>query len=229
VLPLLLQGCLDLITVPCCAICAEPLAHGEPAQLPCEHCQHRLNLPGGGLQGPAPLRWWSLGAYDGALRVLLLQQRRNPSPKVIAALGRRLATLVEVGDLAPLVVSIPSWKRNGNPLPPLICRSLGFEEMAPLVRAHPTLGQHHLGRDLRALNQQGAFRCRPGAARPGPLLRRRPLLLVDDILTTGATAKAAAGVLRAAGYRVAGLLCLARTPAKGRDLRSPRRQGDRPG
>jgi predicted amidophosphoribosyltransferase len=214
VLPLLLQGCLDLITVPCCAICSDPLSEGQSRQLPCERCQQRLILPEGGLRGFTPLPWLSLGAYQGALRRLLLQQRRSPSAQVIAALGRRLAALVQMGDLPPLVVSIPSWKRNGNPLPPLLCRSLGFEEMAPLVRTHPTLGQHHLGRDLRALNQEGSFLCRPGAARPGPLLRRRPLLLVDDILTTGATARAAAGALQAAGYRVAGLLCLARTPQK---------------
>lgn len=227
-LTLLLRGCLDLITAPCCGICSEPLAPGEPPELPCRQCLKRLNLPEGGLQGLTPLRWWSLGAYGGALRRLLLQQRREPKAGVIAPLGRRLASLVDVRG-APLVVAIPSWKRNGNPLPALLSRSLGWEPLAPLVRSHPTLGQHHLGRDLRMLNQEGAFRCRAGAARPGPLLRQRPVLLVDDILTTGATAAAAAGALKGAGYRVAGLLCLARTPEKGRDLGSGRRRGGKPG
>ena len=40
--------------------------------------------------------------------------------------------------------------------------------------------------------------------------------LVDDILTTGSTALAARQALQEAGHRVAGLICLGRTPAKER-------------
>jgi adenine/guanine phosphoribosyltransferase-like PRPP-binding protein len=58
-------------------------------------------------------------------------------------------------------------------------------------------------------------------------------MLLDDILTTGATACAAAAALEAKGWRVAGLSCLGRTPAqprpKGRDLRSLGRFGGGPG
>jgi predicted amidophosphoribosyltransferase len=69
-----------------------------------------------------------------------------------------------------------------------------------------------LGRKLRIANQAGAFRClRP----PGPgEARRRPVLIVDDILTTGATATSAARCLAAAGWRVEGVLCLARTGSR---------------
>jgi adenine/guanine phosphoribosyltransferase-like PRPP-binding protein len=55
------------------------------------------------------------------------------------------------------------------------------------------------------------------------------VLLIDDILTTGATACAAASALREQGWSVAGMACLARTPWQGRDLRSKSRYGDRPG
>ena len=93
------------------------------------------------------------------------------------------------------------------------------------------LGQHHLNRAMRRSNQKGAFTC-TRAARPGEA-RRHPVLLVDDILTSGATALNAAMALRQAGWRVQGLICLARTPWQrkpaGGDLGSASRCGDRPG
>jgi predicted amidophosphoribosyltransferase len=114
---------------------------------------------------------------------------------------------------------IPSWKRRANPLPPLIARELSVRlgaelNTAVLSRSRPVLGQHHLGRQLRLANQEGAFAARPAPAKQiGP---RPPVLLIDDILTTGATACAAANALTSAGWRLAGLACLARTPARGR-------------
>jgi len=69
------------------------------------------------------------------------------------------------------------------------------------------VGQHHLNRRQRLGNQRGSFRC--------PTAGRAPLWLVDDILTTGATALAAAEVLEARGWAVQGLLCLGRTPGPG--------------
>jgi predicted amidophosphoribosyltransferase len=157
---------------------------------------------------------------------LLLDLRRRPRPEAVAALARvvRQALVATAGGDAVgcggrerhLLVPIPSWKRTANPLPPLFCRALeregGFRREDLLARSRPVLGQHHLNRRLRFANQAGAFRClRP----PGPgEARRRPVLIVDDILTTGATAASAAATLAACGWRVEGLLCLARTPSQ---------------
>ncbi len=175
--------------------------------------------------GADPLPWWGAGRYGGGLRHLLLDLRRRPRIEVVAALARgtrrALATTVDAQQLRtwcerPLLVPIPSWKRRANPLPPLFCRALerggDFRRLDLLERSRPVLGQHHLGRKLRIANQAGAFRClRP----PGPgEARRRPVLIVDDILTTGATATSAARCLAAAGWRVEGVLCLARTAAR---------------
>jgi predicted amidophosphoribosyltransferase len=175
--------------------------------------------------GLDPLPWWGAGRYGGNLRHLLLDLRRRPRIEAVAALARGVrralvATAVEPRQLQgwcerPLLVPIPSWKRRANPLPPLFCRALerggDFRRLDLLERSRPVLGQHHLGRRMRLANQQGAFRClRP----PGPgEARRHPVLIVDDILTTGATANSAARCLAAAGWRVEGLLCLARTGA----------------
>jgi orotate phosphoribosyltransferase len=59
------------------------------------------------------------------------------------------------------------------------------------------------------------------------------VFLVDDILTTGATALHATKALQGGGWRVEGVICLARTPgsrqALSGDLRSQSRESDRPG
>jgi predicted amidophosphoribosyltransferase len=218
----LLQGCLDLVILPCCQVCrgVNDAGHG---QLFCSRCRQRLELPDGGLQGQSPLPWWSLGWYQGGLRQLLLGQRPKPQPATLHGLARGLRSTLPADLLEQAVlVSIPSWKQRGsNPLPTLISKGLAMPVIQPLRRRRPTLGQHHLNRTLRSLNQAGAFGCDP-ATSPAERRqrRRRPVLLVDDILTTGATAAAAALALGQEGFTVAGLLCLARTPAPGRDLRS---------
>jgi predicted amidophosphoribosyltransferase len=163
----------------------------------------------------------------------LLALRKRPEAASMAALIAFLQPRLPTAPQRPLLVPVPSRKRRGNPLPPLLsdclARQLGLSQAPLLARAHPVLGQHHLGRRLRFANQRDSFLCRR-PPRAGEA-RRRPVLLVDDILTSGATALAAAEALRRGGWRVEGLLCLARTPqAKGgRDLEWRGRCGDEPG
>ena len=197
-------------------------------------------IPGlDGLSGTTPLPWWAAGSYDGQARHRLLRLRDHPAADGLDPWLTALVPLLEDGPAhgprRGLVVPVPSWKRHANPLPGLLAgalsRRLGWRLQPGLLRrSRPVLGQHHLGRTLRLANQQGAFRAQPAPSQHlGP---RTPVLLVDDILTTGATACAAATALGEAGWRVAGLACLARTPAgrrRGRDLRSPGRHGDGPG
>jgi predicted amidophosphoribosyltransferase len=182
-----------------------------------------LNLPTEGLHGEDPLPWWAAGSYSGALRSHLLNLRRNPSPSAVASLVEGLATALrrELGATQTRAVLVPvaSWKRQANPMPQMLATSLSRQLSWPLLpllrRSRPVLGQHHLGRELRWANQAGAFSSEPP---PGNRLGPRPMVLVvDDILTTGATALAASQALQAAGWRVAGMACLARTPwqAKG--------------
>ncbi len=199
-----------------------PLCHSRadamtaPCSL-CLTCRHRLQLPLEGLQGLHPLPWWSAGFYADGLRSLLLQLRRRPRADTLDALIGALRPPDPIRLQGALLVPIPSWKRQANPLPDLLCerlrRRLGLRRADLLQHRHPVLGQHHLNRRMRLANLENAFQCRrpplPGQA------RRRPLLIVDDILTTGATACSAARALEAAGWQVAGMLCLARTPASG--------------
>ena len=78
-----------------------------------------------------------------------------------------------------------------------------------LARTRATLPQTDLDAEARRANVRDAFRVR----RPAEVAGRR-LLLVDDVLTTGATAGAAARALRAAGAAAVGVLALARVVAR---------------
>jgi predicted amidophosphoribosyltransferase len=145
---------------------------------------------------------------------LLLGLRQRPEESRIAALVRVLAEGLPQWRRRPLLVPVPSWKRRGNPLPALVCRQLvrqlGYRHDDLLERSRPVLGQHHLKRAMRLANQDGAFHCRRGP-HPGEATGR-PVLIVDDILTSGATGCNAALALETLGWPVVGMLCLARTP-----------------
>lgn len=187
------------------------------------------------MRGTEPLPWWAVGTYHGAYRRLLLEMRRRPRPERLAGLLRVVEPPVFSSTVAPLLVPIPSWKKRANPLPALVGRLAGRQwhwATADLLRrSRPVLGQHHLNQAMRLENQRGAFCClrRPQRGEA----RRHPVLLVDDILTSGATALSAAEALRQSGWRVHGLICLARTPRKRKaihgDLRSVSVQSDTPG
>lgn len=184
--------------------------------------------------GTTPLPWWSAGWYGGELRQLILRLRQEPKPEV---LHQRLAPLLSAwAQIATrhagrqlLLVPIPSWRRQGNPVPALLARALlaegeraGGTTLCPelLLRNRRVAGQHRLNRQQRWRNQWLSFRAllppEPQPQQPGTVL------LIDDVLTSGATALAAQRALSSAGWRVTGLLCLARTPrgGAGRDLGS---------
>ena len=157
--------------------------------------------------------WCALGRYGGALRHLLLRQRPQPEPALLHALAALLHGSCASAVEGTLLLPIPSWKRRANPLPALLAEGLVRASAgrcclagALLRRNRPAVGQHHLNRRQRLCNQQGVFHC----SSPG----RGAIWLVDDILTTGATAGAAAAALEASGWAVQGVLCAARTPRR---------------
>ena len=223
-----------LLTKPC-PLCRQPLPPADLRSHLCASCTSALMLPRQGLSGTAPLPWWAAGLYSGEYRRVLLDLRHRPRQDTVDALFRAVTLPVFPQGVSPLMVPVPSWKKRANPLPGLICRMAcrqwRWTDADLLRRSRPVLGQHHLNRAMRIDNQKGAFTClrRPRSKEA----RQHPVFLVDDILTSGATALSAAETLRQAGWRVHGLICLARTPARRHptngDLRSTRREGDRPG
>ena len=86
-----------------------------------------------------------------------------------------------------------------------VAKSLGLPLLDVLEKARETQIQHQLGREERAQNVRGAYRA------TGPV-DGRTLLLIDDIVTTGATLTECAGALYRAGARAVGSLCAADAP-----------------
>ena len=203
-----------------CPRCRGPLEGFPPQARFCFRCLQRLELPPRGLRGGAPLPfpWWAAGSYAGALRSMLLDLKRRPRPSVVDALlagrGNAPAPGGQAGDT--VLTPIPGWKRGSNALPAVmamrLARHQGWRQANLLELRHPVLGQHRLHRRLREANQREAFRCREG-----PAGGKRAVILLDDILTSGATLRSAAAALAAAGWQVRGAVCLARTPRPARD------------
>ena len=144
-----------------------------------------------------------LGRYDGLLREAVLQAKRPAGEDLAELLGQLLAyRRPEIGswDVAA-VVPIPMhwrrrWLRGTNAAAVLagqLARQLGVPRRNGLVRTSLTPLQRSLPAESRPANVVTNFRL--GDRR----IRGRPVLLVDDVATTGATLAAATKLLLEAG------------------------------
>ncbi len=198
---------------PTCRRCAMPLGPYPDTSGGCSECRGRSL----GFDGAV-----ALGPYHGPIRhlCLMLKHERN------AWMARWLAGLVAEGCGEALraearagawVVPVPlHWRRRlrrgynqSEALAGGLALSLSLRVRPALRRvvATPTLAL--AGRSERAKLMRDAFR-----ARRDPGLRGRTVLLVDDILTTGATSGAAARALKRAGAARVVVVVVARAEGK---------------
>jgi ComF family protein len=167
---------------------------------------------------------WS---YQGPLAAVIRGLKFRRLDYLGVHLARDLRDLV----LEPgwsLVVPVPlhwrrRWLRGYNQAERIahpLARLLGVPSAELLRRRRATRPQTDLAREERLTNPRGAFVLRSGRWSPEVALARRRLgggrvLLIDDVVTTGATLRAAAEALRQAGAGEVVALAAARTAESG--------------
>ncbi|MEO1264463.1 MAG: ComF family protein, partial [Pseudomonadota bacterium] len=163
------------------------------------------------------------GLHIGALKTIIAQFKYHDRLDIEPLLARLM--IGAGGDLiadADLIVPVPlHWRRLASRKynqAAMLAQRIGREANTPvdvtaLVRHKPTAQQVNLTLAQRLKNPRGAFRVARGRR---PLIDGRRVLLIDDVLTTGATASACARALHAAG--AADVDVLAVSIARGEDV-----------
>jgi ComF family protein len=193
---------LELVGEDVCRKCGADLLPGARA---CRECRGREFLFS---------RAVAVGSYVGTLRDLLLRFKLGGEQYLAREFGRRLAQRVlDEGLEADAVAAVPMRagaliRRRYNPAEDLarcVAGALQRPYVPALKKVRSTKPQATLPMKERASNPAGAF-----AVRRPKLVRSRSILLVDDVLTTGATANECARALLEAGAREVNLAVVGR-------------------
>lgn len=202
-----------------------------PDAVLCPECRA---LFAGAVAFPAPRtamgEGFACAPYRGAVRRAVLGWKDHGDEEcdgVFAELLGALAVGVLDRGRSPLLVvpapsSASSMRRRGRwhmrPLARAVARRLR-DYGTPTVMAPALRSVHVRGRSVETATaaERAARVGGRVAVRPGMALRGRDVVVVDDIVTTGATVRQCCAALRRAGARVVTCLALARTPEPGRD------------
>lgn len=221
----------DVLWPPSCAACdavlpvagafCEACAH-EVLELPPLHCA-RCAEPGDFPAGVCarcvaePPPWdtaWAGFEHEGALARAIHRFKYEDRADLARPLGALLATVAAgvwprlPGTLVPLPLHEARYRERRFDQAALLAQELATHAGRPLQlewlqRTRDTARQVGLSEAARETNVRGAFLA-------SPAVRGATVVLVDDVLTTGASAREAARVLKAAGAARVSVLTLAR-------------------
>lgn len=193
VLPEVCAGC-GIADVALCATCAAALQPQPAAQL--------IDVAG------TAIPVWSGLVFDGvAARVIRAVKEDGRTPLVRHLAPAVAAAYVRLDRPGCVVVPMPtsraSYRRRGFRLPDLLAARAGLPS-ARLLRPTRRIGdQRGLDREARRTNVAQSLSATDAAA--------RRVVVLDDVVTTGATLEEAVRALRAAGAEVVGAVTAAAT------------------
>ncbi len=197
---------LDLIFPPRCPVCGRVTVSGEVFCAPCfeELLRTRTpRAPGGGRQNFSA--FVNVADYDKRTEPAILRLKRIPDSAEAEVFGKALAKEIlqrwpEAGFTAvvPVPLSESKLRRRGFNQSETLAAHIAKALDAPLrcdllLQRDEAPAQHTLTRSQRVLAAARQYAALPGAAVSGRVL------LVDDVLTTGATLDRCAGLLKSAG------------------------------
>lgn len=211
-----MRSLLDLVLPPRCPGCG---TEGSPL---CDACrrplERRLGEPPGvpiGLVRPLPaglvaLEWCA--TFGGPVREAIHALKYGGDRRIAVPLGIAMAARWRAAGIATdLVTHVPvhaARRRErgfdqAEDLARACARALGVPAATLIERTGRTAALHRLGRDERAQTVQGVFRAVPCRV---PAIAGRTIVVVDDVVTTGASlAGCATALLEAGAAAVAGL------------------------
>lgn len=198
---------LEIPGEPACASCGRPFAEGIPQGAVCAPC----------LQDP-PVHDGIAAAtlYNDASRKLVLSLKHGGRISLAPMMAGLMAARLPFLDDDWIVTPVPLhrwriWRRGYNQsaeLARMICRTTNARLVVDVLerrKATPSLGG--LGKKARRRALSGAIAVRPGRA---ALVRGARIVLVDDVLTSGATSDACVRSLKRAGAEKVVVACFSR-------------------
>lgn len=199
------------ITAPYCERCGVPFAHaGQGEAALCPGCRRGL---------PCFLSARAAFRYDAGAKRLILPFKHGDRTDLALPLARQMARagaplLARAEVIAPVPAHWRRLLRRRYDQAALLARALGTLSGRPVLpdllrRARRTPPLADKGAAERAATVAGAFVVSP---RGGAAIAGRRVLLVDDVMTSGATAEACSRALLEAGAEAVEVLAAARVP-----------------
>lgn len=201
-----LAEALALVIPVACAGC------DEPDVALCEECGIRLRPQV--TRARLGIEVWSGLAFEGVPARVVRALKEDGRTGLARALAPALQAAVEAAVTAttwqadavtvvPIPTSRASYRRRGYRVIELVARRAGLRSERLLVAGRATADQRGLDRTARRRNVAGSLRARG--------VEGRTVIVIDDVVTTGATLEEAVRALRAGGAEVIGAATIAAT------------------